>query len=351
MNIFLKTHIVRKGETLEQIAEMYNIPDIKILKDHHYQHVPDDSNHLGHTLFPGQEIFIPDQKVIEDYIFRKKEISEERNSRTNHLIENSILTPDFQNSKKQYSVKVTDFTNDILQNETQYITQLQYLGKEENYFIFMYQKKNLTVNGEKPDMKLYELALQCTSVLFPAKLQINSTGTVEGIKNYHEIRNNWASKHQNLLKRYEGSYSLEYMNEINKTIDCYEELVLSFRRDLFLQFFFCPYYKSFKEAKTIYNIRLSEKRVLYKAEYAMQLTDEILITLYSQCVDTRSQQEIINYLYNSKDQRNDEELLESEIKGNFHLSKKDKILQEADMILDSYYFGIKETTKIKIDLN
>lgn len=350
MNIFLQTHIVKKGETLEQIAEMYNIPDITILKDHHYQHMADDSNHLGPTLFAGQEIFIPDQKEIEYYILRKKQVLEERKNRANHLIENGILLPVFNEMDEKIQFIIHDFSDDVLQNTSEFEVRLKYLEKEEQHFIFLYQKKLLTINGEKAEMKAYELALKCSSCLYPAGLEIDAHRKIHDIKNYREILKRWKTAQQNLLKIYTDKNSLAYIEDVNRTIEVKEELIKTYMEDLFLQSYFYPYFKKYTSGKNESNSRYMSERILYKNQYLITIAEDISVRLDSESIDDRSQQEILNHLPMSNAEHDEDELLESKITGNFSLSKQYKLLQQADIMIDSYFYNVKETTKIELNL-
>ncbi|WP_267404244.1 MULTISPECIES: LysM peptidoglycan-binding domain-containing protein [unclassified Chryseobacterium] len=350
MNIFLQTHIVKKGETLEQIAEMYHIPDLNILKDHHYLHTPDDSNHLGPTLFVGQEIFIPDQKEIEHYILRKKQVLEERTNRANNLIENGILLPIFNEMDEKIQFIIQDFLDDILQNTSEFEVRLKYLEKEEQLFTFLYQKKLLTVNGEKAEMKAYELALKCSACLYPAGLEIDLNRKIHDIKNYHEILKRWKTTQHDLLKTYTDENSIAYIEEVRRTIEVKNELIKAYQQDLFLQTYFYPYFKKYTSGKNESNSRYMPERILYKNQHLLTIAEDISVTLNAECIDDRSQQEILNHLPISNAEHDEDELLESKITGNFHLSKQHKLLQQADIIIDSYFYNVKETAKIELNL-
>ncbi len=350
MNIFLQTHIVKKGETLEQIAEMYHIPDLNILKDHHYLHTPDDSNHLGPTLFAGQEIFIPDQKEIEYYILKKKQVLEERKNRANNLIENGILLPIFNEMDEKIQFIIQDFSDDILQNTSEFDVRLKYLEKEEQLFTFLYQKKLLTINGEKAEMKAYELALKCSECLYPAGLEIDLNRKIHDIKNYHEILKRWKTTQHDLLKIYTDENSIAYIEEVRRTIEVKNELIKAYQQDLFLQTYFYPYFKKYTSGKNESNSRYMPERILYKNQHLLTIAEDISVMFNAECIDDRSQQEILNHLPISNAEHDEDELLESKITGNFHLSKQHKLLQQADIIIDSYFYNVKETTKIELNL-
>ena len=73
MEIYIKTHIVQKGETLESIVSKYDISNVEMLRNFHNQNAPKDDNHLGREVDAGQEIFIPSKLDIEKFLSERKE--------------------------------------------------------------------------------------------------------------------------------------------------------------------------------------------------------------------------------------------------------------------------------------
>jgi len=350
MSFYLQTHIVKKGETLEDIAVMYNIPNIEILKRFHYQHVPKDSNHIGHVLLKGQEIFIPGKDDIEEIIDSWNKRKEENRNHTRHLIENNILYPDFSQGGCLYDISIEDYTNDQLTASTTYKNYLVYLQKTEKHYIFRYYKKILTLNCEKPNSKLHRLALRSSACLSPVELEIDSHGKVAELSNYYDLVDDWKNIRRELVKKYNDPFSLQYIDEVNETITDRDLLTSTYRHDLTLQFMMAPYYKIFFEGKAETREKFSIYRNLYRNEYLISISDEIEIRQNGKCIDPRSQHELINYLDYTDQEHEEHELLESQLIANYYLDKNNKILQRADISIDSYFFGVKETTKIKIQL-
>lgn len=351
MNFFLQTHIVKKGETLEQIAAMYQIPDVEILKFYHYQNVPKNANHLGTSLLSGQEIFIPGKNEIENILLIRNQSMKEKNNQVTSLIENDTLLPQFAKIDHHFIITIKDFSDNNLNNKTNIEVHLKYLGKQNQHYIFSYYKKVISVNGEQPDLKIYELASKCAACLFPTELEIDEKGKIRNLNNYREILSKWKKIRQNLIHEYQDSFSLEYIDDINNSMDVREELIETFNRDLFLQFIFAPYFKKFHQGKIEINERLTENLILFQSQYSISIDDyEIFINQHSQGIDSRSQQEIINNLTASINQHNDEnELLESEITASYILDKNDKIIHQADITIESYFYNVKERREIKID--
>ncbi|MFP3590573.1 hypothetical protein [Chryseobacterium sp. SIMBA_038] len=349
MKLFLQHHIAKKGETLEQIAALYNVPTVEILKYYHYQNVPKDSNHLGHTLFEGQEIFVPESHDIEQILLERKQASQNRLEHSNSLIKNSSFLPNFIGIDHSYKVKITDFNEGNTENETEFEVDVQYHGKNEQYHIFKFNKNSILINGEIPDMKAYELALDCSSVLFPVELGIDFNGKIADIHNYRVILNKWKENKQRLLQKYSDENSRQYIDKVDIRMESRELLLKNLRSELFIQFYFSTYFKTFSNGKAENTGRFSQYKILYENHYEINLDHEIHISQSSRSVDPRSQEEIILYLENSYENSEDSELLESEISAHFILDKQYKFLQKADVKIDLYLYNVQETKQIQID--
>ncbi|AZA54736.1 LysM peptidoglycan-binding domain-containing protein [Chryseobacterium sp. G0201] len=349
MKLFLRHHIVKKGETLEQIAALYNVPSVEILKYYHYKNVPKDSNHIGHTLFEGQEIFVPESNDIEKILLERKQALENRLEHSNSLIKNSSLLPNFTGIDHTYKVKITDFNEGNIENETEFEIDIQYIGKDDQHHIFKFNKNSILINGEIPDMKAYELALNCSSILFSVELGIDFNGKMADIHNYRVILNKWKENKQRLLQKYEDENSRQYIDKVDIRIESKELLLENLSRELFIQFYFSPYFKTFSNGKAENTGRFSQYKILYENHYENNLEHEIHISQSSQSVDPRSQEEIIRYLENSYENSEDSELLESEISAHFILDKQYKFLQKADVKIDLYLYNTQETKQIQID--
>ena len=221
--------------------------------------------------------------------------------------------------------------------------------KNEQYHIFKFNKNSILINGEIPDMKAYELALDCSSVLFPVELGIDFNGKIEDIHNYRVILNKWKENKQRLLQKYEDENSRQYINKVDIRIESKELLLENLSKELFIQFYFSPYFKTFSNGKAENTERFSQYKILYENHYEINLEHEIHISQSSRSVDPRSQEEIIRYLENSYENSEDSELFESEITANFILDKQYKFLQKADIKIDLYLYNTQETKQIQID--
>lgn len=355
MNLYLKTHTVKKGETLEDIISKYGLPNVEMLRYFHNNEAPKNSNHLGFTVVAGQEIFIPQKEDIEKILFQRNSIQTENRNREIRTLENNRLLPVFSKINHNYTIKITDSQQEketTSQDISEFETKLQYLSKnQEDQYIISYNKNNLTVNGEVPQLKLYELAQQCTVCLYPMELILDPKGNFMGINNYRQIRNAWLKEKQKLQHVYEDEYSLQYIEMFDGVMLHSSNLMKYMKRDLFLQFYFSSFYAKYENAQSVTENRFQRHRIAYQNTYEMTLDEMIHITQKGECTDPRSQQEILDHFHNIEDEETSHEdsyLLESVISGEYFLDKENKILRNASVEIKTFFYNTEETTRIDI---
>ncbi len=348
MKFFIKHHIVKRGETLEQIAALYQIDDVELLRYYHHQNVPKNGNHIGHTLFEGQEIFIPEKEDIDEMLMRRKKNADDKNALNDSLIMNGILLPNFSKIKHFYDINIIDELENNSENETQYDVSIQYLGQEEGQHIFHYDRKSILINGEKPDLKVYELALECSAAIFPVELRINQHGKIADISTFRQMIRDWKITSQKLLQKYEDQYSIRYIEIFDYVLTDKESLIRHLRRDLFLQFYFSTYFQKFEQAKLEKVSYFTNHHVKYISQYKMNIAEKIHITQSSDCIDERTQEEIIRRTEKLTEKDHEQDLLESHISGNFYLDKEYRILQNAEIKIEMNLYNQKEIKQVGI---
>lgn len=353
MSFYIQTHIVKKGDSLDNIAEKYQIEDVEMLRYYHNQNCS-LKMHIGKSVLPGQEILIPTQKEIEKIIFQRSNVQIEKQNREISSLENERLLPQFIRLNHSYNIRMTDFQkedNKESQNTTEFEVQLKYISKDnEGNYIISSNKKNLFVNNETPQLKVYELALQCASCLNYLEFKIDPKGKITGIHNYRKILELWNKEKQKLQHLYEDPYSLRYIDHFDYTITHQEYLVKHLKRDLFLQFYFSSFYTKYDQAKAETESKFGMHGVLYQNTYEIKQDSMINIQHTAECIDPREQQEILAHIEINDEyqQTEDPYLLESKISGNYELDRENKILHKADIKIDSFFYGVEETTQIEI---
>lgn len=342
MSFYLKCHVVKKGETLKQIAELYEIPDIELLKYFHYQHAPKDGNHLGTSLFAGQEIFIPDQEDIRTILEKRNFNITLNNIKHQDLIKNGNLVPDFRAIDHAYIVEIKDIS-ETKTDHTQFEVLLRYVDKSDSHYIFKFRKEKFLLNGESPDLKVYDLTSKCTSLFYDAEVGIDKNGLLSHIHNYRELYSKWKTLQQNLCNLYEDPLSLQYIDEINAVIENRDLMAFCMSKEIFFQFYLSVYFKRYSQGKSENVSNFFFDEIQYENSYEIDIDDElIMIKQESESIDKYGLHESFGNIKSTNQEDGEGEVPESAIKAQYFLDKNKKILQKAEIKVESLGYETKE---------
>ena len=349
MSLYIRTHIVQKGETIEDIVSQYNIPNVEMLRYFHNQNCPKDRSHIGSVVFAGQEIFIPEKTDIDSIIEdQNKKRKEKKQLEQNHL-KNTILYLDVFAIKKQYRVTVENSKNGVSE-KISFDVCCRYIDKDENNLpILEYKKGKYLINDKEPDTKLNDLALEAIQFLYPLEFSLEQNyAKPHIITNLKEIRKRWENLKNKIKNFYSDAYSLKYIKVMDESMN--EGLSKHILNDLFLQFFFAPYVKY---ENGIYDDERNfhTYKIRYQDTMEMQITeDEIQIEQKAYCIDLRTPQQILSKWKPDEEnaQEENEEVLESYIEGSYILDINDKILKEAKIELKTNFY---EEEIIQVEIN
>lgn len=351
MSFYIQTHTVKKGENLEIIAEKYNISDVEILRYYHNQNCS-LTMQIGNIVLPGQEILIPNQKDIDNIIFKKNSLQLEKQNRKINLLENESFFPNLIKLNHAYSIKITDSQKKEKSSEniTEFEAHLKYISKDnEGNNIITYHRKNACINNDIPQLKVYEFALKCASCLNLIELTIDLRGNIIGIHNQKKILNLWNNNKKILENLYDDQYSLRYIEKFDFVIRSQSNLIKYLKRDLFLQFYFSSFYIDYKNSEANTISRFTMYNIDYQNNYKIESGDFVMIYQNSECIDQREQQEILAHNeINKEDKTENSHLLESQISAKYYINTANKILHKADIKIKSFFYDIEETSQIEI---
>ncbi|MDR2206475.1 MAG: hypothetical protein LBE36_10035 [Flavobacteriaceae bacterium] len=353
MSIYIQTHIVQKGETLEDIVSKYSIPDVEMLRNFHNKNVPQKSNLIGSSATSGREILIPGKEDIEQLLQERIRRKEDNKAIEIGHLKNQILYPNFLVLNTQYSIKIVfGFENKSdEENILSFHVYFKYIGTtKEDLPILQYQKEHYLINDKDPELKLYDLSIQSTDFLYPMEFSLNTPAIPHKIINLKEIGSRWEKTKQKVKNTFADSYSQKYINFMSQVIE--QGLQKYIMRDLCLQFFFAPY-AEYTKGKSIKQSLFHSYRILY--QNIMEIENEqdtITIKQTADCIDQRTPQQILERWNPENDNDNNEEntdLLESSITGEYHLDKQNKTLQTAKVQIKTLFYDKPE--KIEISIN
>ncbi|MDR3025136.1 LysM domain-containing protein [Chryseobacterium sp.] len=351
MSIYLRTHIVQRGETLEDIVSKYDIPDVEMLRYFHNQNSPKNSNHIGSVVFPGEEIFIPEKHDIEKIISKRIKIKNENKAIEAERLKNQVLIPYFLGFDAQYFVKIVHYFGNKQENKDSlgFNARIKYVGTTKDGFpIMQYQKGNYKINGEDPELKLYNLVIQSTDFIYPLEISLSTSACPHGIINLKEITARWKATKEKTNNKYTDAHSQEYVEQMNRVMDAGLQKYLM--RDLFLQFFFAPY-TEYSNGKSSSEHRFHNYRILYQNIMELEnMQDKIIIKQAADCIDSRTPQQILDQWYPENDVKEENTLLlESSIWGEYQLDKQYKTVQSAKVHIKTLFYGKDERMEITID--
>ncbi|MEN4761945.1 LysM domain-containing protein [Chryseobacterium sp. C39-AII1] len=216
MSIYVITHFVKKGETLEEIAALYDIPDVKMLFSFHHLHVPKDKNHLGKVLYEGQEIFIPNKEDIARMIAKRKERRQENVDRKFHKLRNRTF--DFPCREISCSYLVTIHEKDSKNVYKQTLIVEHFNKNEDELHPLRIHQSEITCNDKLPSFSVEIMSSELNKSIFPLEIYVNKKGLVEKINQIYTLRKKWKQRKPDLQELFEGEIGGKLIEQVGYKI-------------------------------------------------------------------------------------------------------------------------------------
>ncbi len=216
MSIYVITHFVKKGETLEEIAALYDIPDVKMLFSFHHLHVPKDKNHLGKVLYEGQEIFIPNKDDITRMIAKRNERRQENVDRKFHKLRNRTF--DFPCREISCSYLVTIHEKDSENIYKQTLTVEHFNKNEDELHPLRIHQSEITCNDKLPSFSVEIMSSELNKTIFPLEIYVNKKGLVEKINQIYTLRKKWKQRKPDLQELFEGEIGGKLIEQVDYKI-------------------------------------------------------------------------------------------------------------------------------------
>ncbi|WP_415325648.1 LysM peptidoglycan-binding domain-containing protein [Chryseobacterium sp. MMS23-Vi53] len=219
MDIFIKTHIVKKGETLEEIATMYEIPEVTILRDFHNKMVPDHRNCIGWEIDSGFELFVPQKEdILKVLNARKNRVHEHFENQQKILLNRNFIFP-FWKGRHVYKIEIIDEKGVHI-----FIFEIEHLKEVDEMFFIKINQKGLKFNDEDLDNSVEEMASDINKNFFPVELMMNKKGEIEKINELPNLQKNWKNNASDLYEFYEGEIGKMFLDEIQCRLSDKEKL-------------------------------------------------------------------------------------------------------------------------------
>lgn len=219
MSFYLRTHIVEKGETMEDIISRYSIPSVEILRDFHHKNTTKNNSHLGFKLSPGQEILIPEKEDIDKIISERKNAIREFSYSEKTL--NQDLKFPFVNGNHRYKVSLQQ--PDYYDIDSFFLI-LNYLKKENGLHHLMIRQSEILKNETKDNNCVELLASEINEVVYPLSVAINEKGIIQKINETFILRKKWNDKKSDLYEFFPGELGKKMLNAVEEDFSAPEHL-------------------------------------------------------------------------------------------------------------------------------
>lgn len=213
MGIYVITHIVEKGETLEDIAAIYGIPDVRMLFSFHHLYVPENKNHLGKVLYEGQEIFVPTRDDIEKMIADRDKRRQENFDRKLHKLRTRTFYFPFFKTNYNYLVTIKDAGSENVYTMSLLI---EYFNKnDDDLYPLRIHQSEIKCNNTLPNLSVEIMASEVNKTIFPLEIYVNKKGLVEKINRIYDFRKKFKRNKSELEEFFEGEVGAKLIEQIS----------------------------------------------------------------------------------------------------------------------------------------
>ncbi|SEN01160.1 hypothetical protein SAMN05421856_11168 [Chryseobacterium taichungense] len=227
--------MVKKGETLENIISLYNIPTIEMLRFFHNQNAPKDSNHIGFSIFSGQKLFIPGKKEIDSIISERKiKAKEFLDIEQNKHLNQNLKFP-FVNGNHKYKVSLQEDGSDEI---IFFTLQTEFVKKEEELYYLNIRQSEINEN-ENTDKSCVELlASEINKNIYPLKAGIDEKGCIRKIDEVFLVRKKWNNKKADLHEFFPREFGKKMLDDVEENLHAPERLVSTLNLSIVWTFLF-----------------------------------------------------------------------------------------------------------------
>ncbi len=291
------SHILQQGDTLETVAEQYNITPEELRRYHNtYAELGDL---LGSEVTHQKELIVPKPKPEDN----SEETPKEKERKKVSFAPNNKLVYSPVNTHYKYGVMIT-LENGEEKNELKYETSVKWVQKYGDFHIFEIDRTSkLYINEEEANDIADLLAYETSKVLFPMHLMVDEDGNWEEVAKCNIYPERWKTVKIHLQKEFEGEMVENYFQKIEEILETPEQINIYMTGDFFLRTLFLGfcinYGKDFTKEKHIgFPVIENPIEPVYKINFKIDpyLDDYNLINVEMQGIleDERSQGDFIN---------------------------------------------------------
>lgn len=155
-------------------------------------------------------------------------------------------------------------------------------------YLYSIDRKQVFINNEAPDGKLYEMADKMGRCLYPLLLKINGKQQIQEIRNYKQVVERCFIAVEKLRKYYTGEIALDSIRAFEHQYSNPNNLIGGIQQDLFYQLLTFPIYQSYGNDLTMESTipvcqgnRVKSYNVTMRIDPYYTPTDKIIVKIRS----------------------------------------------------------------------
>lgn len=287
MGIHILTYHVKKGDTIQSVAEKLGIP-AETLKRYHNTYC-DLKDLIGHDLTGVYEIMIPSPETITEL---KKS---QKYKQVNQILSPFYLTKDFYTS--QYKVSESFARSGREDLSITYSLSVELREASNKGFIAEIETADFSKADEFPDDKMSQLSLFCMKNISPIAFLIPAQGKIKGFYDHNAIVKKFEDRRFALNDFFIGETSHNYLNTFCENLKNENDLLKQFCSKPLYQILFpeINWLYSKKDWKDYYDVVPDSFPVQchFHTEYDFENLNYVEITIKGRIIDDCSLQELL----------------------------------------------------------
>jgi hypothetical protein len=275
------TYPLKENDSLESVAKELCV-DIEYLILVHNLNVEISDKIKGlREGFPSHltEIFIH-QETNDALIERKNE----KRPKNNPLLRYKPIK-----EKKTYNVFYT-ILDGQQQHKISFQTSIEAVKEESNingHIVEINKLMPLYINNEDPKLVIDSLAIETAKAIYPLQIILNYNGEFVDIKNHKEIVKRWEEiVKEKINTNFESQQTQQYLSWAQETLINKEQLILSLKKDWFLNTFFSGIYTNYHFDYQIKNV------LLFPINPAIEKVEYVVVNKMNKYADDQHQMTI-----------------------------------------------------------
>ena len=126
-----------------------------------------------------------------------------------------------------------------------YEIQIRFIKYTEENILLEINKKQVYINNEAPDIKVYEMASEMANSFYPIQFHVDNKGIITHIENHDDIVIRCKQTELNLQQNYKEEIAKKIIRNFNTDYTNPNNIMLALQEDIFLQLYFFPLHTTY----------------------------------------------------------------------------------------------------------